>query len=73
MNTLREIFDELLGMFAGDAWLSAGALAAVAAAAAVRYLTGAPPVAAGAILFAGCALALTARVIAAAQPPRPPR
>ena len=67
MNTLREVFEELFSMFAGDVWLTAGALAAVAAAAALRYLTDESSVAVGAILFAGCALALTVRVIAAAQ------
>jgi uncharacterized membrane protein (DUF441 family) len=70
MNTLREVFDELLSMFAGDIWLTAGALVAIAAAAAVRYLTDEPSIAVGAILFAGCALALTLRVIAAAQRPK---
>ncbi len=67
MNVLREVFDEILSMFAGDAMLSAGAIGAIGLAAAVQFLTHAPSVVAGAILFAGCALALAARVIVAAR------
>ena len=67
MNVLRDVFDEIASMFAGDGLLSLGAIGAVGAAAAVRFLTHAPSAVAGAILFAGCALALAARVIAAAR------
>jgi hypothetical protein len=67
MNVLKSLIDELASMFAGDLLLSAGIVATILAAAALRFLTPAPPLAAGALLFLGCALVLALRVFAAAR------
>lgn len=67
MNVLRELWDEISSMFAGDAVLTLGALATVALAAVLRYLAPVPPIAAGAVLFAGPVLVLALRVLAAAR------
>jgi hypothetical protein len=67
MNVLRSLFDEIASMFAGDLPLSVGVMAAVVASAGLRFLTPAPPLAAGALLFIGCATTLALRVFAAAR------
>jgi len=67
MNVLRDLFDEIASMFAGDLPLSVGVVATVLASAALRFLTPVPPIAAGVLLFFGCALMLALRVFAAAR------
>jgi hypothetical protein len=67
MNILRDLFDEIASMFAGDLPLSVGVVATILASAGLRFLTPAPPIAAGALLFIGCAATLALRVFAAAR------
>jgi len=67
MNILKSLLEELAGMFAGDGMLTAGVGTIIIAAAALRYLTPAPGIATGALLFFGCALVLALRVFAAAR------
>jgi hypothetical protein len=67
MNVLKSLAEELASMFAGDGMLTAGIGTTIIAAAALRYLTPAPAIAAGVLLFLGCALVLALRVFAAAR------
>ncbi len=67
MSVLRDLLDEIASMFAGDLMLSLGVVATILASAALRFLTHAPPIAAGALLFFGCAATLALRVFAAAR------
>ena len=54
MKLLKEIMAELLGMFFGDAWLSALVLLLVAAAWALVELAGMDPLVVGGLLVLGC-------------------
>ncbi|HUO88325.1 MAG TPA: hypothetical protein VMU08_04050 [Rhizomicrobium sp.] len=65
MSVLRDILDELLSMFLGDARLSLAILAVVAAAAALVYAG--QPWLAGAVLLLGCVGLMLGSVILAAR------
>lgn len=54
MTVLREVLQELIGMFLGDARLSAAILFVVAVAAGLIELAGVEPLLAGGVLLAGC-------------------
>ena len=71
MRLLREVASEIYSMFAGDAVMTIFAVAIVAVASALRYLTPVPPITIGFGLFAGCLLLLMARVFASAKNLRP--
>lgn len=53
MNLLKDVVAELIGMFVGDARLSAAVLAVVAVAAVVRF-AGTDPLPGGVVLLGGC-------------------
>ena len=63
MRLLREVASEIYSMFAGDAAMTAAAIAIVAAAATLRFLTRTPPIIIGFGLLAGCLVLLISRVI----------
>ena len=63
MSLLREVASEIYSMFAGDAVMTIFAIAIVAAAAGLRFLTLTPPIFIGFGLFAGCLSLLICRVI----------
>ena len=65
MNLIREILEELLSMFVGDARLAVGIAAVVAAAAALAIFT--QPWAGGATLLAGCLAVLLDSVLHTAR------
>jgi hypothetical protein len=76
MNLLRDVIAELVGMFVGDARLSAAVLFVVAVAAVVIRLAGVAPLAGGVVLLAGCLLVVVEgvrrgarRLAAPAEPP----
>lgn len=66
MTILRDVLAELVGMFAGDAWLSAAVLAVIGIAAALIDLGGVPPLAGGGMVLAGCLAVLVGAVVRAA-------
>ena len=51
MNILREVAAELLAMFVGDAWLTAGVLTVVSLTGLLTRSDAVPPLFGGAILF----------------------
>lgn len=67
MRLLREVAAEIYSMFAGDAVMTIFAVAIVAVAAALRFLTPTPPIAIGFGLFAGCLALLMIRVFVHAR------
>jgi hypothetical protein len=67
MTILRDVLSELIGMFLGDARLSAAILAVVAAAAAVIDLAGASPLVGGLVLLVGCPAVMVGAVLRAAR------
>lgn len=56
MNLLKDVIAELIGMFVGDARLSAAVLVVVALAAAIVRFAGVDPLYGGGVLLAGCLL-----------------
>jgi hypothetical protein len=67
MTMLQEIGSELVGMFAGDGQLSLAVVAIVAVAAALIYLTGIEPLAAGLFILVGCVVILIESVLRSAR------
>ncbi len=67
MTILTDVLSELFGMFVGDARLSAAILVVVAAAAGTIRLTGASPLAGGALLLLGCLAVMIGAVLRAAR------
>lgn len=68
MTMLRELPAELIGMFAGDAWLTVCVLAVVALSAALIDLGGIEPLIGGGVLLAGCLLLLVHSVRRSSRP-----
>jgi hypothetical protein len=66
MNWLGRLIRRGVGFFVDDAFLGAGTVLAVAAAALCRVLMNGRPLLAGAVLAGGCFLALTLSVARAA-------
>lgn len=62
MSVLRQVVAEIYSMFAGDAVMTLFAVAFVAVASALRFLTPSPPRAIGFALFAACVALLLTRV-----------
>lgn len=56
MTLLKDVLGELIGMFVGDARLSAAVLIVVALSAALIDLAGVEPLLGGGLLLAGCLL-----------------
>lgn len=67
MTILKDVLAELLGMFVGDARLSAAILLVVGLAAGLIDLAGASPLIGGAVLLAGCLAVLIGAVLRAAR------
>ena len=67
MTILTVVIAELFGMFVGDARLSAAILVVVAIAAGTIRLTGASPLAGGALLLLGCLAVMIGAVLRAAR------
>lgn len=67
MRMLREIAAEIYSMFAGDAVMTVFTIAIVSVAAALRFLTAAPPILIGFGLVVGCLVLLIGRVVAFAN------
>jgi Mn2+/Fe2+ NRAMP family transporter len=70
MKILLEVLAELVGMFVGDAPLSAAILALVAGTAAAIDLLGVDPLLGGCALLAGCLLLLVESVRRSSRNPR---
>lgn len=67
MTILKDVIAELVGMFLGDARLSATILIVVIVAAGVIDLAGAPPLIGGTLLLAGCLAVMIGAVLRAAR------
>lgn len=67
MSILKEVLAELLGMFIGDARLSAAVLAVVALSAALIVLAKIDPLVGGGLLLGGCLAVLVEGVLSAAR------
>lgn len=67
MTILKDVLSELLGMFLGDARLSAAILLVVAVAAGVIDLAGASPLVGGGVLLVGCLTVMIGAVLRAAR------
>jgi len=67
MSILKEVLAELLGMFIGDARLSAGVLGVVALSAVLIDLAKINPLIGGAALLAGCLAVVVEGVFSAAR------
>jgi heme A synthase len=63
MNLLREVGSNLVKMFVGDAWLTAGVLVVVALTGVIIEFGGVPALAGGAVLLLGCIAVLVATVV----------
>jgi hypothetical protein len=63
MTMLKEILAELVGMFVGDAWLTAAILALVAVAAGLIRFVGVAPLTGGLVLLLGCLALLAGSVL----------
>lgn len=70
MSVLREVFAEIYSMFAGDVVMSAGTLAIVAVAMALRMMTSTSPSLIGFGVFGGCVVLLVVRVFTYARQTR---
>ena len=72
MNILREVAGELLKMFVGDAWLTAGILIVVALTGLLTGSGAVRPLFGGTVLFLGCIVVLVASVVLAGRRLRRP-
>ena len=67
MTILKDVLAELVGMFVGDARLSAAILVVVVIAAGVIDLAGASPLIGGGVLLGGCLVVMIFSVLSAAK------
>jgi uncharacterized membrane protein len=70
MSILKEVLQDLIGMFLADARLSAAILILVLVVAGLMKLAGLAPLAAGVFLLAGCLALVVISVVCAARAAR---